>query len=160
VAVAQVHGNAVLAGDLLHPLGNVGEEWIGRVEHQVRDRATAAGAKMSPGLVSNETQLGDGPLHLATGRVADGVRTVEDVGHGSDRDPSTLGDIFDTCRRSSHRFSPSESTLRAVTLVASSRSSRVAHAIVVWGSTRTGDSADSTRRRPFGRSSITPSAMA
>ena len=83
VAVAHVQRHAVGPGGLLDALGDVGEERVGGVEHQVGDRPAASGPQLAPRLVAHEPELGDGvagpagasPSLTMSGR----LRTLETV---------------------------------------------------------------------------------
>jgi len=111
VAVADEESDGSRPGDALDALGDVGEERVRGVEHQVGDRAALAGAELSPGLVADETELGDGPQHAFPRRLGHQVRAVEDVRDRSDRHAGESGHVLDAGRACPHRRAPRDGTV-------------------------------------------------
>jgi hypothetical protein len=87
VAVAEEEREVAVLGDMLHPLGDVGEERVGGVEHDVADRAAAARAELAGRLVAHEPEIGHRLLDPRPSGSADAVGLVEDVGHRAQGHP-------------------------------------------------------------------------
>ena len=95
VAVAQEESQGLPLGDVLDPCGDIGEERVGGVEHDVGQRPALAGTQLAGRLVADEAQLSHGAFDALPGARADAVGAVEHVGHGAERDSRPRRDIPD-----------------------------------------------------------------
>ena len=104
VAVAEEERNASDLGRGLHPGRDIGEERVGRVEHDVADGVAPAGLQLPGRLVADEAEVQHRPLHPLAGGRADLLGPVEDVRDGAKRHPRGERDVLDPHR---HRQVPS-----------------------------------------------------